>query len=312
MPLLADYALTPDVFDTTSYSSEEVCGLHLQSIREVLMTEGLVRDLRAGDWRGLFADDSRAWHQRGKELVKKLATQGRLIEHEAVQAASPVDDREWCEEALGSHGRHPIAGGVIVTSSVKADYASEPLVASIDGLSKAPWWVGRSPSVRLARSMAAYWHNLDPILRCANSLQFVDPHLDPARHQYREFVDLLVHAGNRKPAPLIEIHRVCYEGSGPGRRILDVRELERGFRDALTGPLAIAGLQATIFVWDDFHDRYLISNLMGISLPNGFDTTRDPTSVTTWTRLGRNERDDIQREFEEGSRRHDLRGRFTV
>jgi hypothetical protein len=71
-------------------------------------------------------------------------------------------------------------------------------------------------------------------------------------------------------------------------------------------------VQATVFVWDDFHDRYLISNLMGISLPNGFDTTRDPNSVTTWTRLGRNERDDIQQEFDEASGHHALRARFTI
>jgi hypothetical protein len=160
--------------------------------------------------------------------------------------------------------------------------------------------------------MAAYRQNLDPILRCANSLQFVDPHLDPARYQYREFVDLLVHAGNRKPAPLIEIHRVCYEGSGGSRRILDLARLERGFRKAWAGRLAAARVQATVFVWDDFHDRYLISNLMGISLPNGFDTTRDPNSVTTWTRLGRNERDDIQQEFDEASGHHALRARFTI
>ena len=50
MPLLADYAITPDVFDTTSYSSEEVCGERLSEIRRVLMNEGLVRDLRAGEW----------------------------------------------------------------------------------------------------------------------------------------------------------------------------------------------------------------------------------------------------------------------
>ena len=312
MPLLADYALTPDVFDTTSYSSDEVCGLHLQSIREVLMTEGLVRDLRAGEWRGLFADDARAWHQRGKELVKKLATQGRLIECEPVREAPPAEDREWCEEALGSHARDPLTGGVIVTPSLKAEYPREPLVASIDALTRASWWAGRSPSVRLPRSLTAYRESLDPILRCSNSLLFVDAHLDPGRRQYREFVNLLVHAGNRRPAPQIEIHRVCYEGSGPGRQILDVAELERGFRREWAAPLAAAGVQATVFVWDDFHDRFLISNLVGVHLSNGFDTTTDPRSVTTWTRLGRDARDDIQREFEEASGRHALRGMFTI
>jgi len=312
MPLLAEYAVTPDVFDTTSYSSEEVCRLLLQSISEVLTTEGLVRDLRGGEWRALFKEDSRTWHRRGKELLKKLAMQGRLIEHEPVNGTPPVDDGEWCEEALNSHSRSPMGGGVIATQSVKAKYISEPLVASIDRLTAAPWWVSRSSSVRLARNTAEYRHNLEPILRCANSLQFIDPHLDPTRHQYREFVDLLVYAGHRQPAPLIEIHRVCYEGSGPSRRILNLDDLERDFRRALARPLAAAGLQATVFIWDDFHDRHLISNLVGVSLPNGFDTTNDPRSVTTWTRLGRNDRDDVQKEFDKSSGRHAIRRQFTI
>ena len=277
MPLLADYALTPDVFDMTSYSSEEVCGLHLQMIREVLMTEGLVRDLRHGAWRGLFANDGRPWHRRGKELVKKMASQGRLVQHESVAAATPADDREWCAEALGTHARETIAGGVIVTEPVKSAFPEEPLVAQIDRLSNTSWWTGRSPSVRLLQSLRDYQQHLHPILRCSNSLQFVDPHLDPSRRPYREFGDL------------------------------EVR-----FRRALANPLTAAGLRAEVFVWADFHDRYLISNLIGISLPNGFDTTADPRSITTWTRLGRAERDDVQREFEEPSRRHTLRHRFTI
>jgi len=312
MPLLTDYALTPDVFDVTSYSSEEICGLHLDRIREVLMTEGLVRDLRAGDWRRLFAVDERPWHRRGKELVKKLATQGRLVGFQPTLTHLPADDRDWCAEALGTHGSRPFTGGVIVTPPVKDAYSGEPLVARIDQLSRTAWWTARSPSVRLARNLAGYQQHLDPILRCANSLQFVDPHLDPARHQYREFADLLVCAGRRAPAPLIEIHRVCYEGSGPGRRILDLAVLERSFRDGLADPLRAAELQAQVFVWDDFHYRHVISNLVGILMENGFDTTGDPRSITTWARLGRADRDDVQREFDPASRRHALRRRFTI
>lgn len=67
-----------------------------------------------------------------------------------------------------------------------------------------------------------------------------------------------------------------------------------------------------VFLWDDLHDRYLISDLLGINLPYGFDTTTDSTSVTTWSRLGRVERDDVQREFDRASNRHTLRHAFTV
>ena len=87
---------------------------------------------------------------------------------------------------------------------------------------------------------------------------------------------------------------------------------ERRFRDGLSDPLHAAGLQAEVFVWDDFHDRYLISNLVGIALPNGFDTDRNPNSVTSWARLSRTDSDDVLREFEPNNGRHTQRARFMI
>lgn len=312
MPLLADYALTPDVFDLTSYSSDEVCLLHLLALKEVLLTEGLVRDLRDSEWRRLFSSDHRPWHPRGKELVKKLATQGRLVCFGPTRAASPADDREWCTEALGTHAVHPFSGGIIVTELVHAAFGAHPLVARIDRLGSAPWWNARSPSVRLARTIIDYQTHLAPVLRSAHSIMFIDPHLDPTRYGYREFKELLARAGGRTPAPRIEVHRVCYEGSGEGRRILAAGEIEQRFRDELAARLRGAGLRVELFVWDDFHDRYVISNILGILAANGFDTTAAPESTTTWTRLGRGTRDDLQREFDPAGRRHTLRYRLSI
>ena len=302
MPLLAEYAITPDVFDVASYTSEEVCGLYLDKIREPMLTEGLVRNLRNGEWRRSFASDTRAWHRRGKELIKKLATQGRLIQF------PPPDDQGWCAEALATHNDRAFTGGIIVTEPVKSTYPNEPLVARIDRLGNAQWWAARSPSVTLKRTFADYKKHLDPVLRCSNSILFIDPHLDPAKRQYREIGALLALAGGRTPAPRIEIHR----GSREGGRDKGGSYFERRFREKLAIPLRDAGLQAEIFIWDRFHDRYLISNLIGISLPNGFDTTQDPNTVTRWARLGRRDRDDVQREFDVASGRHKPQCRFTI
>ena len=311
MPLLADYAITPDVFDVASYSNEDACHQSLELIRETMLTEGLVRDLRAGEWRPLFEDNNRSWYHRGKELIKKLVTQNRLIEFAPALPNQPANDQGWCAEALGTHQVFPFSGGVIVTESVKAAYLHDPLVARIDRLGSASWWASRSPSVRPCRTTEDYKRHLDLVLRYSNSLLFIDPHLDPTKSQYREFYELLVRAGNRTPPPLIEVHRVWYEGTGQSRE--DVRErLKPNFRSELENLLRSAGLQIEVFVWDDFHDRYLISNLIGISLPNGFDTTAKPNDRTTWTRLGRPERDDIQREFDKASKQHKLHEKFTI
>ena len=88
--------------------------------------------------------------------------------------------------------------------------------------------------------------------------------------------------------------------------------LRQVFSSELNPLIQDFGLAVECYIWDDFHDRYMISNLVGISLPNGFDTTAASNSMTTWTRLGRDDRDDIQREFDPASERHKLRKRFVI
>lgn len=310
MALLAEYALTPDVFDSTSYSNDEVGGIRLQHLKEALLSEGLVRDLRDGRWSSLFKDDGRPWHMRGKELLKKLAQQKRLRRCDCARAHEPSNDGEWCDEALASHAGMPLAG-IVTTRDIAAGYRREPLVASVDQLQTAPWWARRSSSVRLNRTLAEYMQHLQLVLHCANSIMFIDPHLDPTQARYRDFLGLLLETQGRVPAPLMEVHRVCYYETRDKR---DQRD-EAGWKamfDPWVAPLRAAGVSVEVFVWDDFHDRFVISDLVGISVPNGFDTTADPRSITRWTRLGRDDRDDAQREFDPASNRHTVRHRFRV
>lgn len=311
MTLLAEYALTPDVFDSTCYANDEVGNIRLQHLKEVLLSEGLVRDLRDGLWFALFADDGRSWHHRGRELLKKLVQQRRLYPCPPALPDNPNTDSEWCREALASHTYAPLAG-IISTRGVADNFREEQLVTSIDRLTNAPWWANRSPSVRLIRNLESYNDNLRLVLQYANSIMFIDRNLDPTKPHYRDFLQLLLTLAGRHPAPLIEIHRVCYIGSGPQRQIMSNDHWESVFKGAWARDLISASLSVEVFIWDDFHDRYIVSDLIGISLPNGFDTTTNPQSLTTWTRLGRKDRDDIQKEFDRASNRHKIRHNFKV
>jgi hypothetical protein len=309
MALLAEYALTPDVFDVTAYTSEEVCGLHLQALKDVLLHEGLVRNLRAGEWAKTFDDSSRPWHQRGKELLKKLRTQQRIVFADPASATTPQTDADWCVEALASHSARPLAG-VIATDATAVPHARNAIVSSVSKLSSAPWWASRSPSLRLGRTLVDYEAALAPVLRHANSLIFVDPFIDPTdHHQYGDLMKLLAGLRTRSVKPLVEIHRAAWYGGGNDKRP-QVNDVVAALTPAITTAAKTAGLSVDVFLWDDIHDRYLITDLIGIGLQYGFGTTTKPNAQTTWHRLGRGDRDSVQREFDPAHRQP--RHRFTV
>ena len=60
------------------------------------------------------------------------------------------------------------------------------------------------------------------------------------------------------------------------------------------------------------HDRYLISDLVGINAPYGFDIAFDPTDTSTWSRLGPAERDKQQKEFDRACGVHRLVSYFDI
>jgi len=103
----------------------------------------------------------------------------------------------------------------------------------------------------------------------------IDPTLIHRSGRYRDAVTLLADAGGRRPAPLIEIHRVAWYGKGQDKRPQSAT-VEQALRPALATAAAQSGLIFQVFLWDDLHDRYLISDLVGITLSNGLDTTTDP------------------------------------
>ncbi|MBP7947896.1 MAG: hypothetical protein KA191_17795, partial [Verrucomicrobia bacterium] len=74
-------------------------------------------------------------------------------------------------------------------------------------------------------------------------------------------------------------------------------EFWKGRFEGLGRTIGDAGLRAEVFLWEDFHNRRVISNVVGIACGNGFDEQHN-AEPDTWSRLPRDERDRIQREFD--------------
>jgi hypothetical protein len=316
--MLVEYALIPDIFDSSNYSSPELCDVHLQHLKQPLLEEALVRDLCDGGWHKCFNNETTILHPRAKELIRKLVTQNRLRCFRSIEISSPQSDYEWCKEAIASHQQEPLNGIISTNDTTQRFNKSETVLSSIQKLNNAKWWRERSPSVRPYRNIEGYLKYLHKILNQANHIMFIDPYLDPTRFSYEKFVNILCSI-RQEMSPLIEIHRVSRDGSGENKKYPTEQEWENRYYQKLHQPLAESGLTVNVFIWDipkwgelEFHDRYLITNIFGISLSNGFDVSRNNKAKTTWTRLGKKDREEIEREFDPKSNRHRIKYSFSI
>ena len=183
MPLLADYAITPDVFDLTSYSNEDACAARLETIREAMLTP-LLRAARATPIFVLISVTVNGASAlfRSSQTVRGIAggygnwsKEARHPSAEGFRASSdafpsnladaPVDDPGLVRvEALATAANRPLTGGIIVTPPVKQAYRDEPLVARIDRLSSAHGGgLCEAQSVRLERTLGDYRKHLEPV-----------------------------------------------------------------------------------------------------------------------------------------------------
>ncbi len=307
--MINEYALVPDIFDSSAYSNPVFIEMCLPHLKEPLLQEALVRDLCDGGWSQYCRENSGSLHRLCKEIIKKLVQSNRLRRFPRQAASIPTCAADWCQEGINASTQEPITGIIAAHTTKQAFPTSE--VASIEKITGTQWWQNRSPSVTVDRKTADYIRVLHLVLMQANSLMFIDPNLDPNTHNYREFAQILRPIANRAIKPRIEIHRSFCKGDGPGRTFPGVDDWKVSFA-ALGQYLSTVGIQAEVFGWDDFHARFLISDVIGISAEAGFDVTGKPDDYSVWTRLGREDKDSWQRKFDPASRPESLKWRFAI
>src|ERR1035441_406741 len=108
--MLSELAIVPDVFDPACYSSAEVCNMHLNYLKEPILNEVLIRDLREGGWGAFVTKDLGRWHPKAKELLKQLLKAARLRVFRPMLPQPPETYVDWCREAVMSHEAESVAG----------------------------------------------------------------------------------------------------------------------------------------------------------------------------------------------------------
>lgn len=306
--MLEEYALVPDVFDPMAYSKPGYADMCLAQIKKPLLHEALVRDLCDGAW-SQYCVAQNGFHRLAGEILRKLASANRLHRCASCNGSAPTQATDWCQEALASSQVNPLAG-TVAAHATKMVFRRDARVASIEKLPSTNWWQN-SESGFIRRETDAYLRELHLVLQQANSLMFIDPNLDPSAHNYREFHRLLTPLQTRCPSPRLELHRSFCRGDGPTRTFPSESEWRQSFAP-LDAKLKQIGLSAEVFFWRDFHDRYLITDIIGVMIGAGFDTTTAQDEGSAWARLSRKHREDWQRKFDPADRPKDLKFRFRI
>jgi|AntAceMinimDraft_16_1070373.scaffolds.fasta_scaffold02356_3 hypothetical protein len=304
--LLNEFAITPDVFDDEYCNSLDSRDVNFTHLQHRLINDALVRDLHRGEWKKYVLAHMERFKPRLRYLIENLSKNNRFRITEAALPSIPSDDIAWCREAISSHSMDPLTGIVTSDSLFQKFKKQKSVVSSIENLHNVPWWMDKQ-SQRLHRNIDEYLKQLSRLLSHANFIMFIDPHLDPRKNQYGDFSELLKAANRKECPPIIQLHRTY-----PKQSKMTMSQWADIFKNAYSELLIKLGLSVDIFIWDKFHNRYLITDIIGIQLTNGFDTDTDPNAYDTWGRLDSDDRDDVMREHDPACNRHKLQYHFTI
>ena len=151
-------------------------------------------------------------------------------------------------------------------------------------LDSARWQECQRQTVTLTKSSADYYTYLTPILRYARSLVLIDPYLNPEKSRFFKTIEICsgllgLRIGNDKLAGRIDLHSDANRQNSNFSLANWKRKLQ---------PLADKDKHRfRIFLWESkpdsesMHDRYILTDQCGLSIPGGLDCIESSRANST-------------------------------
>lgn len=298
MDLLYEFAITPDVFDThviSDLASEKDLKQILKGVRE----NGIIADLHRSRW-SQHVHDIRVPSLRPEvrdrvlSLLKSLHDRNRIVRHPKRLEGDPTTDEQWLQLAIESHRRVPftqiIAGRELCDGCTVAGLPLTPLTDVLDS----PGWDARKRSKTLTKSESDFRTTLSPLLRHARVIRLIDPYLVPRTARFFATIKLVIElAGKRGYGQPIDC-RIDIHAGDPSRYDdgdfagESAQERLSAWQSALRA-IDISPHRVRVFLWKNYnggeslHDRFIITDQIGITVPGGLDCRSYSANTTTWS-----------------------------
>ena len=298
--MLYEFAIIPDVFDQSLIVADTALGVILVELLRGISDNGLIADLNKKGWAKYVQAEvtnlSPALRDKIITCLNILDDRHRLVRHPRSATGDPATGDEWLSVALDSHNRIEFHG-IILSDALLARCRGASCYLGLSTVLDSAPWLARRRSLTIHKTLSEYRQILVPVLRHAKTLSMVDPYLNAHEQRYRDMVDLCsALMGNRAHDRLpgrIQIHTHINHQEPEGH---DTNYYLAQWRGALT-PLATRdGHRFKVFIWRGrpgdkaFHDRFILTDQCGISIPAGLDVRTASTHTTTWSLLDEEDR----------------------
>ncbi len=297
--MLYEFAMTPDLFDASVANSDSSAGIILVELLRGIAENGLLANLHKDRWLRHVTEQrvttlSPALKDKVLTCLSVLHDRHRLVRHPKCVAGDPDTDQDWLKLAFDSHDRIPFHA--IVLSQALIDGCGrecDALVEFFGSLDSAQWNRRRNRTLSLTKSVADYRTALAPILRHAKSLALIDPWLNSHESRYFDTVticsNVLGQRGHARLQGRIDIHAELGKQKPDGGT---VEKYLDAWEQKLRPLIAADGHRFRVFLWESLpgsesmHDRFILTDQCGISVPGGLDCrSYSYANSTDWSLL---------------------------
>ena len=296
--MLYEFAVMPGLFDASMIKGDKRAEVILPQILDgMLKNGGLLANLDKDEWRWhveerieTLDDDFPDLRDKVLKLISTLDGRNRLIRHPRRSKRDDlITDQDWLNFTLDSHKE--IRFHAIILSQALKDgctCGSDVFVEFFNCLDSKRWNDCRR-TLSVNRTQKDYEHYLARILRYARRLVLIDPYLNP-EEKYLDTIEICSNMlGKRRESQdrfsncSIRIHAED-KGFKYEHGTSDVENYFDSWGEKLRPLIEKYGHSFKVFLWksgsNSMHDRFILTDQCGISVPWGLDCPNKPKKDT--------------------------------
>lgn len=307
--MLYQFAITPEVFEYASIKEMSPPGIVLEELLRGICDNGLLADIHAGQWLAAVRKNQLARELPSElrdsieSLLNVLYSRNRIIRYPLGSAKFQDDDYRWLRWSLERHNADSLTGVFTTDAMIELSELQNTLLVRISKALSSNCWLGRKRSLSFTKVASNLQQHLAPIVRYANKVSLIDPYMNCREDRFLNTVqhcaNLLGRNDGKQNLGIIHIHAGDPLNTGLAEHRESSQDRLKRWSIALRQMAQQWGHTFRVFLWGKqktslglgrvFHDRYIITDQVGISTPSGLDFLEDEDEhrahQTTWTTL---------------------------